>query len=135
MVNIIDNQEHSYCLIQIGEEVTVQDTQNYLARFTHLVDHQERIGFAFQYLGAKPRKTKAGEKMESDWLRMHKKELEKYCLGIAMITSPSLESFLKRIILKGAGKRVFGCDCELFYNLDKAEEWFMIRRQSSSEVF
>ncbi|MEH2265385.1 hypothetical protein [Nostoc sp.] len=130
MVNIIENRKQPYCLIQIGEEVTEQDTQNYLERFTHLIDHQERIGFAFQYLSGKPRKSKTGEKMESDWLRLHKKELEQYCLGIAMITSPSLESLLKRIILKGAGKRLFGCDCELFYSLEKAEEWFRNRSQS-----
>ncbi len=130
MVNIIDNLEQSYCVIQIGEKVTEQDTQNYLARFTHLINHQERIGFAFQYLGGKPRKSKAGEKMEGEWLRVHKKELEKYCLGIAMVTSPSIESLLKRIILKGAGKRLFGCNCELFYSLDQAEEWFKTRSQS-----
>ncbi|MEH2162306.1 MAG: hypothetical protein V7K38_14980 [Nostoc sp.] len=132
MVNIIENLEQSYCVIQIGEEVTEQDTQNYLARFTNLINHQERIGFAFQYLGGKPRKSKVAEKMESQWLRVHKKELEKYCLGIAMVTSPSIESLLKRIILKGAGKRLFGCDCELFYSMDKAEEWFRTRSQSKS---
>ncbi|MEH2372269.1 hypothetical protein [Nostoc sp.] len=130
MVNIIENRKQPYCLIRIGEEVTEQDTQNYLARFTHLINYQERIGFAFQDLSGKPRKSKAGEKMESDWLRLHKKEFEQYCLGIAMITSPSLESLLKRIILKGAGKRLFGCDCELFYSLEKAEKWFMTRSQS-----
>ncbi|MHC5730689.1 MAG: hypothetical protein ACYTXY_42600, partial [Nostoc sp.] len=85
MVNIIEKREQSYCVIQIGEEVTEQDTLNYLARFTHLINHQERIGFAFEYLGGKPRKSKNVDKMEGDWLRGHKKELEKYCLGIAII--------------------------------------------------
>ncbi|WP_375499641.1 hypothetical protein [uncultured Nostoc sp.] len=101
--------------------MTEQDTQNYLTRFTNLINHQERIGFAFQYVNGKPRKSKAGEKIEGEWLRVHKKELEKYCLGIAIAKTNNFERSWEAFIW---------LRCELFYSLDKAEEWFKARSQS-----
>ncbi len=132
MIQVTDKIDKGYIHMEIGEHVDENNTQKYLDRFTQMIERQEHVGVVFHYTGGRPKKTKAASSLEDAWLRAHRSEIGRYCSGIAMIATPGIASLLQKIVLKGVGQRVFGCDCEMFYSLADAEAWFEKRSSKST---
>jgi hypothetical protein len=123
MLQILEEPEIRVYTLQIGDSLSLEETQSYLDLFSRKVGERQPFGCVFQYVGGVPKKTRAGQKLENDWLKAHKAELAQECFGLAMISNPGVVALLQKIVAKGLGKKLFGCEVNHFYDKAKGIEW------------
>jgi hypothetical protein len=62
-------------------------------------------------------------KMQKDWLKVHREQLEQYCVGLAMVTQSSRFIALYKLAAGQIIKRMYNCPGQMFTNLDEANAW------------
>lgn len=134
MVEIIEYPNEAVYELRIPEQLSADDTQLYLDRFAQALATGQRFGAIFAYMGGRPRKARAADRLEDAWLKQHRDALSRQSFGIAMVSNPSITGTLSKIIMKGVGQRVFGCPCTLVYSVAEARAWLRTQREQTSPM-
>lgn len=128
-VKIIELPEHSIIWLQIPEFLSLGDVEQYTDRFSIVVSQNQSFGCIFSYLAGSPKKSKAAHKLEKEWLHHHKPQLSKLCFGLAMVSNPSIQSLLTKIVVKGFAQQFLGCECNLLFTVEEAKNWLIKRSE------
>ena len=122
MINILMLPER-VLYFTIGSDLTDDEVRQYLAAFSEALQPPTPFSCVFHYVSGQPRKSKLAHRLENAWLKTHKPELARWCQGIAMIPSPGVMGAIQRIVLKGFGRKLFGCECYVAKDPTGAQQW------------
>jgi hypothetical protein len=113
-----------YTLV-LPDRVSDEDVKKYLLILQQCVDAGIFFGAVFHYVAGSPKKSKEAQKLESNWIKANKLYMSNYCLGIGMVPSRGVHGLIQRIVLKGFGYNLFGCECRMFSSASDAEAWLV----------
>ena len=114
-------------VITVDNRLSTADVSRYLDAMTVLLDSGEPFSMITDYRAGRPRKDAEGHRLEREWLAEHRPRLRGVLVAVALVHhSGPLRRAVERVAMSAAGRRLFGCPCRPFSELDDALTW--IRR-------
>jgi iron complex transport system substrate-binding protein len=107
---------------------TVEDTEEYIARWEEWLDRAEASGrpFAVEMISLhdeQPRQNREARKLNTRWHKENREHVAGCCAGIATVVKSSRLLALFQTIAAGYVKRTMGCPGSIFASRDEARTW------------
>ncbi len=113
--------------IRFEEPTTMEDMEEYIARWERWLARGEPMGVLASYEGEQEKSSKEVRKLANRWQKENKDRIGEHCVGIAMCVKSSKLMALFRPIASRAMKKKMGCPGEVFGDEQEAEAWLKQR--------
>jgi hypothetical protein len=113
--------------VRFEEPTTMEDMQEYIARWERWLGRGEPMGVLASYESEQEKSSKEVRKLANRWQKENRERIGERCVGIAMCVKSAKLMALFRPIASRAMKKRMGCPGEVFGDEREAEAWLRER--------